>query len=230
MLTPQAEGLWLQYLDAEQVRVGQTMMPILNRFIDVLLEENAVESHRWALRLASQVADEGKDFPIRLPLFRRVLLPSLVQGIREGRPGCARWLAHFDILLHHSLEQAQAAGLDERLTTRVGLLREALRVTPGDVNSRRMLVELHAYALEYTLHELPDCVLSLHGNAATAADCGDLLSLLAELRANAELIEDTNAYLELIDDCDFHYRSYKEYLDTQRVAGSYESYLESRRH
>jgi hypothetical protein len=122
------QDLWRGYLAAEADRIRPVTMAALERFIDALLARPEAEWHAWAKRCAASISDEGADFPVRTPLFRRVLLPALAAGVGRREPGCARWLAQHELLLFH----ADASLLPEGMRTAMGLLREALRVDPSD--------------------------------------------------------------------------------------------------
>ena len=221
---PETSQLWQEYLEAERTQRRQMIMLILDRFIDRLLTQQPEVWHAWAFEIARQTADEGQGTPVRFPLFRRVLLPVLVQGVRAGQPGCARWLAHFGLFLHGIQSQGIKTGLPEELTTDVGLLREALRVDSGDTIARQKLVEEHARYLSYTLHELPAGVL----DCATIAQCDELLTFLGEFIIQVELLGERDKYEKLIEDCAFHFQSYRAYMLANAPGDSYEDYLENR--
>ena len=223
MLETKLEILWTEYLRAEQVRVRQEMMSALDRFVDRLLQLPPAVWHQWAKEIAAAVSDDGAATPVRFPLFRRVLLPALVDGVLRGEPGCARWLASFESLLLHTPDSR----LPSKLQTAVGLLAEAVRIDPTDQLARKRLIERHAWYLEYTLHELPSGVL--YGmNGATLEQCTELQSLVTEFRAHLAALGQENRYADLIHECAFHYAAYAEYLRARPVPGGYEGFLSRR--
>jgi len=124
VLDADAQQLWSEYLRAEQDRIRDVMLPALDRFIAALARLPETSRRDWALQLASDVVDQGADTPVRFPLFERVLLPALTAGVVDERPGCARWLAHFESLLMNSKQVAlpdrELVGLNG------GFLREAV--------------------------------------------------------------------------------------------------------
>lgn len=223
MLTIRLEQLWTEYLAAEKDRIRDVMMPALERFIDELLALPSVEWKHWAKETASAISDQHAGVPVRFPLFRRVLLPALVEGVLNQESGCARWLAHFESLLVHS----HASNLPAPLRTVRGLLREAVRVDPSDdVARRRLIVRLVGY-LEYTLHELPIGVL--YGtDGATEEQCEELLVFLDEFKAHVQLTGQSDTYAELIQECEGHYSTYRDYVRGGRPGGSYEAYMTGR--
>lgn len=218
-LSPESERRWSAYLAAERDHVRTVVMSALDAFLEALLVEPPAVWRGWAKDLARQVADDEADLPVRFPLFRRALVPALVEGIAAREPGPARWLASFEQLLFHT-----PGALPEALCSSDALLREALRVDPHDQRARRKLVESIAQYLDYTLHELPAGVLWGH-NGATAERCVDLQERLAEFREHATEIGETTRYAQLIADCDLHFRKYRAYLLAGRPGGSYETFL-----
>lgn len=220
MLDERLQNLWDAYLVAERDRVRQSMMLALDRFIDALLESPPDLWKAWAKQLAEAVSDRGAETLVRFPLFRRVLLPALAEGVRQQEPHCARWLASFEALLLHS----PTPSLPPHLRTAVGLLNEALRLNPADTRARKGLIQRHAWLLEYSLHELPDGVL--YGpNAASLKECEELLSLLHEFKHHVALTNQQERYAELLEECEYHYPAYARYLQTRQDGEGYELFL-----
>src|SRR5207245_263281 len=104
MLDPELRRLWVEHLTAEKDQVRDAKMPLLGRFIDQLLSRGPDTWRRWAKQTAAAVADGDSTVRVSPPLFRRVFLPALAEGIRNQEPGCARWLAHFETLLRNTTE------------------------------------------------------------------------------------------------------------------------------
>jgi hypothetical protein len=221
MIEPEAERRWTEYLVAERDRIRHVMMPALDRFLDALLALTPEIWQRWAKDLARDVADDGADLPVRFPLFRRAVLPALERGVIDREPGCARWLSHFEQLMFHPLPESM---LPANLRGAEGLLEEALRVDPEDDRARRLLIKRRGSYLVYTLHELPSGVLYGH-NGATPEECDELLALLADFRTHVTRLGESAEYSELVADCNFHFRAYRDYLRADRPGGSYEGYL-----
>ena len=216
------QQLWSDYLRAEQDRIRDVMLSALDRFIRAFVRLSETSQREWALHLASDVADQGADIPVRFPLFERVLLPVLAAGVADERPGCARWLAHFE----SQLMNAKRIVLPDRLLSAAGLLLEALRVDPLDRRAREGLVRRRASYLRYTLHELPAGVLYGH-NGATLTECDELLAELADFREHVDILGDTARFAALIDECALHFPRYREYLASGRAGDSYERFLAS---
>ena len=224
MTDAETSRLWRAYREAEKEGVKETRTASLERLVSWVEKRPEKEKTAWALDVARQVVDDRAEIPIRFPLFRRVLLPALIDGIFAKRPGCARWLSGFQSLLIHS--EKEAARLPEDLRNPVDLLREALRVDPADERARRLLIHHRADYLEYTLHELPAGVLC-GTDGSTTDECGDLLELLAEFKAEIAKAGRTEEFAELVQQCGYHYEAYRRYLRAGCPGGSYEAFLGS---
>lgn len=220
-LSPSTEKLWDAYVAAERDRLRAMMLPALDAFLDSLLREEPPVWKGWAKGLARDVADGGKEQPVRMQLFKRAIAPALVEGVALREPGAARWLAHFEPLFYHCRDE-----LPPGLRSAEALFREALRVDPNDEGSRRAFVECVASTLEYSLHELPAGVL-WDQDGATAEQCEELSALLEEFRASVEQLGETSTYTELIAECGLHFREYRAYLALERPTASYAEYLRS---
>jgi hypothetical protein len=217
-LSERSERLWAAYLSAERGQLRAVRQRALDEFLDALLAEPPALWKAWAKSFAREVTDDGAGWPVRVPLFRRALVPALLEGITAREPGPARWLASFDLQL-----LARASGeIPEPFRTPRGLLREALRADPHDQRARQKFVESVAPYLEYTLHELPAGVL-WEQDGATPEQCEELQALLTDFDESVEKLRETHAYRDLIADCRLHFR---EYLLAGQPGGSYGAYLQ----
>ena len=222
MLSEEVERLWREYREVEKDRIRHLMIERLDRFIDALLTEDRRTWHAWAENLAASI-DRGADVVVRFPLFRRVLLPVLAEGVNRGKPHYARWLAQFNSLLF----QCDLSALPEHLRTQVGLLEEALRQDPEDTIAKRRLVKANADCLEYTIHELPAGVL-YGSDGTTLQACTELLELLSTFHSHVTALGETDKYSDLIAECNFHYDAYRDYLQDRKPGEQYAEYLERR--
>ncbi len=221
MLPPDLEALWQHYLNEEKHGVRKRALSLLDRFIAALLIQPPSLWGAWAMQITATIVDDSGDVPVRFPFFRRVLLPLLVEGVNNQRPSCARWLAAFVPMLHHSLP----TGLPPELESRVGLLREALRIKPNDSQALEQIIVSEASSLGYSLHELPSGVL--YGlNGATPEQCDALLDQLYEFEMDLHRSGESDRYQELVNACRFHYQTYRQYLTTHHESMSYERYLQ----
>jgi hypothetical protein len=224
MFSTEASALWDAYLSAEKQRVRTVALERLDAFVEKVLTEDASTRREWVYQLVAKIADKGADVPVRMPLFRRVILPVLAEGVLGSSPGCARWLAHFETLLLNTKD----AGLPDNLRSAVELLKTAVSQDPADALARRRLAARVAWYFDYTLHELPAGVL--YGNdGASIEECGELLALLAEFKEHLKVLEDMEKHVELIQDCELHYNGYRDYLRNRTSWSSYEHFLDERK-
>lgn len=221
MLDSHLQNLWDSYLAAEHDGIREVRMPALDRFLDALLKSPPDIWKLWARKIAADISDRSVETPMRFPLFQRVVLPALAEGVLRQEPGCARWLASFESRLLNSPDPL----LPPELRTCVALLAEAVRLDPSDDIARRRLIERHASYLEYTLHEVPVGVLC-GADSATLTECEDLLALLGEFKTHVAVTREEARYAELIRECEFHYNAYAAYLRSGPPYEGYERYLE----
>lgn len=213
------EYLWQCYLKAEQTCSRRETALALDQFIIALLALPDEEWQSWALMITRMVVDERNDIPVRFPFFQRVILPSLVNGVTNKRPGCARWLAFFGNLLSKCPEATDH--LPAHIRTPRDLLKEALLLDSHDEIARKHLIDMDASYLEYTTHELPAGVL-YEANGATAAECEELCDLLVDFTENVKLAGLYDRYQDQITKCEFHFVHYRDYRLSGCPGGSYE--------
>jgi hypothetical protein len=222
MLEPETLKLWQVYLDAEKDRIQYVTMPALEKFIDALLGEDQQIWQNWVQDLAIQISDQKSEVIVRLPLFRRVIFPALIEGISREIPGCARALAELRLIPYKTQENQ----LPEHLQTSEALLQEALRQDPTDQLARVRLIRSWASKLEYAVHELPDGIL-FGQEFATLEECHKLLDLLEEFKTHVNMLHQNEQFSDLITECELHFRSYRDYLLHGWTEGSYEHYFEA---
>ena len=223
MLDSNVQDLWDSYLAAEREGIRAVTMPALNRFIDALLESPPDVWKPWAKKIAADISDRLVATRMRFPLFYRVLLPALAEGVLRQEPGCARWLAWFE----SHLTKSTSPPLPPELRTSDALLAEAVRLDPSDDIARQRIIKRHSSYLEYTLHDLPVGVLYGPDGASTN-ECEELLGLLDEFKTHVAITGQQEHYSELISACEFHYNAYAAYLRSGPPYEGYRRYLESR--
>lgn len=221
MSTPQSD-LWNAYLEAENRGLRLERNDALERFLDSFTNLPLEAQHSWSLSLASKIVDDGESTPVRMPLFRRAILPALENGIATRTPGAARWLAGFARHIY------KCGDLRPRLVdgslTEHALLLTAIEHDPSDKIARRKLLDLLARRLNYTLHELPIGVLYGH-DGASVDQCREMLGELDDFNHHAEVLGVTADYSDLVAQCHFHYNTYAEYLTDRGGASCYADYL-----
>ena len=138
MATAMIDEAWETYAEAESAGIRSVYLSHLDSLIETCLHAGQDERLVWVEKLARMVELGALDFPIRMPLFRLVLFPTLLAGVHAGTPNHARWLACFAQLLYKSPECREQLPLAEQ--TETGLPRAALRANPDDSEARARLI------------------------------------------------------------------------------------------
>ena len=217
---PQSDSeLWNAYLETENLYLRSERNAALDRFLDSFTQLPDSTQYEWALQF---VADPTlQNFKMRMPLFRRALLPHIAVAVENRVAGCARWLSKHAILVFKCREIVNDLSGD---FTEQGLLLTALDQDASDDESRVRLVDLMSSHMEYTLHELPWGVLYGH-DCATPSQCGEMLNELDDFIAHTDRLGCTSDYAELVSACHFHYDNYARYLADHAGASTYEEYI-----
>ncbi|ERN42920.1 hypothetical protein KR51_00002180 [Rubidibacter lacunae KORDI 51-2] len=69
------------YLEAEKRGLRYERNDALERFLDSFTNLPLESQHGWSLCLASKIVDNVESTPVRIPLFRRAILPALENRI-----------------------------------------------------------------------------------------------------------------------------------------------------
>ncbi|GAB5517715.1 hypothetical protein [Rhodopirellula baltica] len=221
MSTPQSD-LWNAYLEAEHRGLRSERNDALERYLESFAELPVASQHEWSLELASDIVDDGASTLVRMPLFRRAILPALEAAIATRTPGAARWLAGFAQHIY-KCGDLKPRLIDGSLTEHT-LLLTAIEHDANDSTARRKLLDLLVRRLDYTLHELPSGVLYGH-DGATVDQCREMLGELDDFTHHAQILDVTDDYFDLVAKCRFHYNTYAEYLTDRRGASCYADYL-----
>lgn len=225
MLTTEQHELWDAYLRVESRGSRDQKMTSLERFLTALESSSMSDWAEWARSIAEQCVDNGEDFQIRMPLFRRAIFPVLLEGLKQKRPGYARWLAGLSQHLYRCKECSEQ--LPEHLKTETGLLHAAIEHDPNDGESRLKLLQARACQLHHAIHEIPAGVLwGMDG--ATPEQCLELQEWLNDFVKHATDQNLVERYHPLIERCRLHFWAYHEYLLAQSEFESYREYLEKR--
>ena len=223
-LPPIQAELWELYCASEKDRIRAVSTACLNRFLESL-ETLPMDAWReWAYDVCRRRVDCGDSFPVRMPLFEKALAPALLFGLQEKHPGCARWIAGLGMFLSH--RPSIAKQLETYGRSGADFLELALQHDPSDLLAKRRLIyQLESY-LEYALHELPSGVLGGNGGA-TPEECEEYLTDLSRLRGLLPLEGVNDNFSELIQQGEFHFRRYQDYLAQRDHFTDYPHYLAS---
>lgn len=100
-----ASAAWSKYSKSEETRLRSEMLNDLQYFLTLMKEVSDVDKNNWVCQFCSRyiVEDEIK-FPVRMPLFRDLLFPTLVCRLNTGEADSARYLAHLGQYLAKNLD------------------------------------------------------------------------------------------------------------------------------
>lgn len=217
------DALWDAYLENESRGLRGPALGSLDQFLDELQCRPKEEWRDWALAVAARVVDDGDPLPVRMPLFRRALFPTLLAGFQNRHPGCARWLAGMAQLLYSDQDCRHQLPADAR--TEIGLLWTAVRLDENDHLAADRLLEAHVKDFRYVLHELPAGVL-FDSNGATPEQCLQLLTELEQFEQLAEQRQQSERFRPFVARCRFHFEHYRRYQLQGESFPSYAEYLE----
>jgi hypothetical protein len=212
---------WNQYCIAENDRIRSVLLEKLDIFINSIINSDISQYEDWVYELSTKVVDGNDSFPVRMPLFEKVLFPVLFEGYKLKKPGCARWLAGFHQLIYKSKKAKEALGDEFTLPY---LLEKALVHDPKDDLAREKLARSIASRLEYAIHEVPWGVL-WDINGANIEQCELLKNELQEFKCIIKICGLEERYESLINECTIHFNEYQRYLRKHNDHESYEAYL-----
>jgi hypothetical protein len=84
MLSPEQQQLWEAYQRVESRGCREEKVSALEAFVNALQSAPMEQWRDWAMALAEQVVDKRAGIPIRMPLFRHVLFPALLEVPRKA--------------------------------------------------------------------------------------------------------------------------------------------------
>ena len=223
MLTSDQQSLWENYLRLENRGSKAERTDALDAFVAAIRSSASRGWIPWAQSLARRIVDGKEDIRVRLPLFEHVLFPALMEGRRDGRADCTRWLSHFSTLLIHRRNCMAQLPPEER--TEAGMLRAVLRLDPSNQKARQQLIRTLADGFHYMLHEVPAGVL-YSADAATEMECDLLLAEVDEFERLAAEDGAADAHARLLRRCRLHVTAYARYLRAKDRYRGYEHYLD----
>lgn len=216
------EQLWEEYCKAEDDRIRSVFLEKLNDFLAAIDSMSMADKEELVFSLSKKIIDEKDSFPVRMPLFEKLILPTLYDGFKNKNKHCARWLAGYKIHLYKS-QVAKEKYSD--IPNPMFLLGEALQQDPDDILARETIINELAYQLEYAIHEIPSGVL-FGTNGANIEQCKILQKDLEEFAQHLEFTNLKEEYADLINECKMHFEGYQNYLMNIKKYDSYEKYLE----
>jgi hypothetical protein len=164
------------------------------------LEEKSI----WSREHLSGLHSKGK---IRHELYEGVIFPALLDGYKRAEPWSLLWLARTSQYLHRS--ESLWRQVDGKTSTQ--LLKEFLKLCPGDEEVRRELLSKVIDWMRYSIHEWPTGILYDH-NGASIDQCKEIVDELGEIRQ----LDTDQIYTEFFADFESKVREYIDRLMRSR--------------
>lgn len=168
--------LWNAYCTAEATGDRSRMLTSLTKFLDSACDLSRHDRYDLATSI-SRAADSvihlnpaPAPFKIRVPLWKRLIFPALLDGLRhEDAQGPFLLAVHYQHVLNveGELEQLPEAHRSDRQLLELALARD-----PSNITAANMLIETLARFHGMTIHEVPRGVLWDGYHGATAEQCG----------------------------------------------------------
>lgn len=223
-VSPEIVSQWDVYLAEEKSGVRSVALAQLDIFIASLLSQSEADWQDWAFNLSEAIVDHERDIPVRMPLFRSVIFPTLHSRLSAGSGGAARILAGFNQLLYHSPECQDM--LPSHLRTEHGLILEAINRDPSDKRSKQRMRAILRNRFEYSLHELPSGVL--YGqDGATTEECSEMISELKDYENLCAELGAEDQDRDVIEEASYYIPAYRDYLICRGAYASFATYLET---
>jgi hypothetical protein len=222
-LPSEVAGLWDDYLLAEDRHLRSEALARLGAFIERVEGLQPDLCNSCIQELIEWILEQKDEIPVRTPLFERLLFPTLLERYRAGDSATTFWLAeHFRML-----SSAKRCWAEIGRPSEVALLMAAYRRNPRNEQLRLQLVSRIARDLWYSLHELPDGVLFPANGGSDLDQCDRLIEELVFLKG---LLHGQEAVVhrDLIEEAEYHYHAYREFLLTPGKYQSYEEFLRAR--
>lgn len=183
-----------------------------------------IEKEGWNFDDVSQLITETekKIVYIRQPLFEKIIYPILKNEISLKNVEAIKIL----IKLKWNFYAHQRKFNISEFDTVWQLVEEGLKIKEND----RELLEIYedeiAYSLNFSIHEVPWGVLS-GMDVANISQCDELQKTLETYKDVCKKLslENDEDRKDLIENCDFHYRNYKTFLQNSDRYKDYADFL-----
>ncbi len=232
------QQLWRRYAQAEQAGLRAQALSLLAEFIDSIDDLSEDELGEWVVSAARELPSSGgmppPPVPLRAPLWKSVVFPTLVALVRGGDRAAALLIVdHWQLVL---TTPGCLAELPDELSSDVLLLEFdllgrveravvfALRQDPTDSRARWLLITRLGDRLGHALHELPSGVI-WGMNGATPEQCRELEAILDQFEELVALDGRTGEFSDFMSSCRFHFRSYAAYRSESDRQRSYADFL-----
>jgi hypothetical protein len=223
ILDNQTYTLWQQYLAFETQGLRPQAHRGLEDFIRALRQLAPERREAFLEHFCTLVVDQKQEVPLEEPLFSEMLAPYLITQYLAQSPAAPWWIAAFADQFNATPKYREELGVE--YVSELVMLREAMTRNPANLAVQRRLLEVMAKLNDYSIHEVPSGVL--YGpNGASIAECQEMLEDITEFRQlaqNTGLLQD---YEQRIDNWEFYFKAYADYLTKHEQYDDFADYLE----
>jgi len=157
-LTKDQKLLWESYLDFKAKGIKAKSKDILNKFVDSVKSDSKENIDLNALEIKK--LSDNKEISIQFPLFKEIVLPTLIKFAKQNKPGFHRMIAEHEQFFFSDARLTDYLNnefdIKEKFFDTVKFFEIELKINPNDSRTAELLVIKIAQGLDYAIHELPD--------------------------------------------------------------------------
>ncbi|MEH6659926.1 hypothetical protein [Leeuwenhoekiella marinoflava] len=219
-LTIEQKNIWDSYLDFKTKGIKPKSKKALQSFINSVKRNPSENIDNIALELNR--LKTNKELEIQFPIFKEIILPTLIKLARQNQPEIHRIIAENERFFHSNKRLTEFINKEFKINKTyfdsVWFLERELSINPTDKKSIELLVNKIAQDLDYCIHELPEFGL--------VCDINDFSESLNNLENFIEQYELKNVkWSERLDLLNAVKKTWSDYLE-QKSISNYNEYLE----
>jgi hypothetical protein len=219
-LTIEQKNIWDSYLDFRAKGMMPKSKKTLQNFISSVKRNPSGNIDNIALELNR--LKTNKELEIQLPLFKEIILPTLIKLARQNQPEIHRIIAENERFFHSDKRLAELINTEFKTNKTyfdsVWFLEKELSINSTDNKAIELLVNKIAQDLDYCIHELPE-----YGLVCDINDFSESLNNLANFIDKYDL--KSVKWSERLNLLNAVQKTWSDYLD-QKSVSNYNEYLE----
>lgn len=157
-LTTDQKLLWESYLDFKAKGIKAKSKDTLKKFVDSVKSDSKENIDLIALKIKK--LSDNKKISIQFPLFKEIVLPTLIKFAKQNKPGFHRMIAEHEQFFFSDNRLTDYLNnefdIKEKFFDTVKFFEIELKINPNDSRIAELLVNKIAQGLDYAIHELPD--------------------------------------------------------------------------
>lgn len=157
-LTTDQTLIWDSYLDFKVKGIKTKSNDMLNKFIDSLKSDSQENIDLIALEIKKLC--DNNEIAIQFPLFKEILLPTLIKFAKQNKHGFHRMIAENEQFFFSDNTLTEYVnnelGIHQKFFDTLRFFEIELTINPNDMATAELLVNKIAQGLDYAIHEIPD--------------------------------------------------------------------------